>query len=90
MTELRTADEKIGIAEMLLQMRDQLRVGKKVLLASVWCCEDERMLFHKYPEILMADVTLSTNAQGRPEFITCSPGPDMKVFTPLHAFLPSQ
>ena len=37
----------------------------------------------------MVDDTMSTNRQGRPLFVSASPGPHMKVFTPVRAFLPS-
>ena len=50
----------------------------------------ERQFFRKFPEVLMLDVTMGTNNQGRPLLVSCSPGPDMKTFTPMRSFLPSQ
>ncbi|CAB9515806.1 hypothetical protein SEMRO_740_G195490.1 [Seminavis robusta] len=87
---LKSAAEKVGIAEALLAMKQDMQVGKKVFLACAWCTEEERKLFQKYPEVLMVDVTFQTNNQGRPLFTSCSPGRDMFFFTPLRAYLPSQ
>jgi hypothetical protein len=82
--------EKVGLGEALKSIQSNLVVGKRVLLAVAWCREDERNLFKKFSEVMMVDVTMGTNNQGRPLLVTCCPGPDMKVFTPVRSFLPSQ
>jgi hypothetical protein len=88
--EMHTAGEKMGVAETLVAMRQDLVVGDQVLLGLCWAREDERELFQKFPEVFMVDDTMSTNRQGRPLFVSASPGPHMKVFTPVRAFLPSK
>ena len=87
---LTTTRDKNGLGEALHSIRDNLTVGKKVLLAVAWSREDERKLFSKFPEVMMIDVTMGTNSQGLPEAVICCPGPDMKIYTPVRAFLPSQ
>ena len=82
--------DKVGLGEALHSIRKNLQVGKKVLLAVAWSREDERTLFSKFPEVMMIDVTMGTNSQGLPEAVICCPGPDMKIYTPVRAFLPSQ
>ena len=82
--------DKHGIGEALHSIRNNLKVGKKVLLAIAWSREDERQLFAKFPEVMMVDVTMGTNSQGLPELVICCPGPDMRIYTPIRAFLPSQ
>lgn len=87
---LNSKDNKVGLAETLASIRNNLRVGQRVLLACAWTREDERRLFHLFPEILMMDVTMGTNNEGRPLLVVACPGPDMAYFTPVRAFLPSQ
>ena len=82
--------DRFGLGEALHSIRNSLQVGKKVLLAVAWSREDERKLFTKFPEVIMIDVTMGTNSQGLPEAVICCPGPDMKMYTPVRAFLPSQ
>ncbi len=88
--QLKSAKEKLTLALAIQHIRNDLVVGKKVLLAAAWSREDERLFFHRFPEVLMIDVTMGTNNQGRPLAVTCSPGPDMKTFVPMRCFLPSQ
>ena len=64
--ELKSAKDKISIGKAIEHLRNQLKVGKKVMLGCVWCSEDERQFFRKFPEVLMVDVTFGTNNQGRP------------------------
>jgi len=75
---------------MLLPTQKNLVVGQKILLVVAWCREDERALFDLYPEVLQLDVTHGTNKEDRPLALTACPGPGLKYFTPLWAFLPSQ
>ena len=84
------ARDKIGIAEALEAVREDLYVGKQVLLGVAWCREDERQLFCRYPEILMVDTTFQTNNQGRPLFTSVGVGRDMESFSPFRVLLPSQ
>ena len=87
---LKTVSEKIGLGEALSSTKEELVVGKKVLLGAAWCREDEKKPFQMFPEVLMVDVTMGTNNQGGPLAVTAAPGPDLKVFTLLRAFLPSE
>jgi hypothetical protein len=88
--KLETATEKMQLGAVLHAIKAELVVGKKVLIGCAWCREDEVRLFKMFPEVLMVDVTMGTNNQRMPQLVSCSPGPDMKIFTPVRAFLPSQ
>jgi hypothetical protein len=82
--------DKAGLQEALHSIQKNLQIGQKILIAIAWSREDERRLFEKFPEVFMIDVTMGMNNQGLPEMVLCSPGPDMRTFTPVRAFLPSQ
>jgi hypothetical protein len=88
--KLQSVTDKMALSEVLTTIQAELRVGQKILLGCAWCREDERRLFQMFPEVLMVDVTMATNNQRLPLFVSSSPGPSMKVFTPVRAFLPSQ
>ena len=85
-----SAEEKTEIYNVVCPVLKQLRVGQKILLAVAWVREDEKRLFELYPEVLMMDVTYGTNNEGRPLLLTAAFDSDMKSFTPLRAFLPSE
>ena len=85
-----TDDEQFQLGASLSTIRDRLKVGQKILLAFAWVRSDERRLFELYPEILMVDVTHGTNSEARPLFIAASLDANMKTFTPIRAFLPSE
>ena len=61
-----------------------------MLIAVVWCREDERELFELFPEVLMFDVTFDTNTESRPIGVSASIDSNMNVFTPFCVFMPSQ
>jgi hypothetical protein len=71
-------------------VKAHLQVGQRILLAVAWCRLDERRLFELFPEVLMMDVTFSTNREGRPLATTCAFDQNMTTFVPMRAFLPSQ
>jgi hypothetical protein len=85
-----SAKEKTEIGNLVCPVMKQLRVGQKILLAVAWVRNDEKRLFELYPEVLMMDVTYGTNAEGRPLLVTAAFDSDMRSFTPLRAFLPSE
>ena len=85
-----TSKEKTELGCMLLPVLDRLRVGQKLLLAVAWVRADEKRLFELYPEVLMIDVTYGTNSEGRPLGLTACFDPNMKSFTPLRVFMPSE
>ena len=49
--ELKTAKEKITIAKALEHIKEQLVIGKRIMLGCAWCREDERQFFRKFPEV---------------------------------------
>ena len=55
-----------------------------------WCRSNERCLLELCPEILMVDVTHGKNSETRPLCVSASIDVNMKTFTPIHAFLPSE
>jgi hypothetical protein len=85
-----TSKEKTELGCMLLPVLERLRVGQKLLLAVAWVRADEKRLFELYPEVLMIDVTYGTNSEGRPLGLTACFDPDMKSFTPIRVFMPSE
>lgn len=82
--------EKEELAAALHPIHDRLKVGQKILLAVAWVRVDELLYFELYPEIFMVDVTYGTNNEGRPLFMSGSVDCDMKTFTPVRAFMPSE
>ena len=85
-----TNEEQYQLGASLSTIRDRLKVGQKILLALAWVRSDERRLFELYPEILMVDVTHGTNSETRPLCVSASIDANMKTFTPIRAFLPSE
>jgi len=85
-----TNDEQYQLGASLSTIRDRLKVGQKILLAVAWVRTDERRLFQLFPEILMVDVTHGTNSETRPLCVSASIDANMKTFTPIRAFLPSE
>ena len=85
-----TSKEKTELGCMLVPVLDRLRVGQKLLLAVAWVRADEKRLFELYPEVLMIDVTYGTNSEGRPLGLTACVDADMRSFTPLRVFMPSE
>jgi hypothetical protein len=85
-----SAEDQTEIGNVVCPVLKQLTVGKKILLAVAWVREDEKRLFELFPEVLMIDVTFQTNNEGRPLGITAAFDSDMKSFTPIRAFLPSE
>jgi hypothetical protein len=83
-------EEQMQLGEMLLPIRQRLQVGQKILLAVAWVRADERRLFELFPEVFMLDVTFGTNNEGRPLGISASMDAELKTFTPVRAFLPSE
>jgi hypothetical protein len=88
--KLTTELDKLALGECLLPIRDRLQVGQRILLGVAWSREDERRLFDLFPEIMYVDVTMGTNDEGRPLALAVGTDGNMKVFTPVRAFLPSQ
>jgi len=83
-------EEEIQLGNMLSPIHQRLQVGQKILLAVVWIREDERRLFELFPEVFMIDITWQTNNEGRPLAVSASFDSQLKTFTPLRAFLPSE
>ena len=75
---------------MLVPVLQRFRVGQKLLLAVAWVRADEKLLFEIYPEVLMIDVTYGTNSECRPLGLTACVDADMRSFTPLRVFMPSE
>jgi len=73
-----------------MSVHEKLTVGDNIMIVSAWCREDERLLFEKYPEVFMFDVTFGTNNEKRPLGIGAAFDGDMNTFTPLRVFMPSQ
>lgn len=71
-------------------VRECLKVGQNILLAVAWVRTDELKLFSKFPEILMVDVTHSTNSEGRPLVVTAGIDCYKKSFSPIRAYIPSE
>ena len=67
---------QFGINERRLKMRLFLPLQKPIS--------------HWFPEILMVDVTHGTNSETRPLCVSASIDANMKTFTPIRAFLPSE
>jgi len=88
--QLDNNDDKLVLGIFLSPLQAHLKVGQKILLAVAWAREDEIQMFEQYPEVLMFDVTMSTNNEARPEGIAASVDGNMQVFTPFRVFLPSQ
>jgi hypothetical protein len=88
--QLQSPEDELSLGMILEPIRDRLKVGQKVLLAAAWARNDERRLFEMFPEVLMFDVTAGTNSEGRPLGCTASPDGNMKVFTPVRVFMPSE
>jgi hypothetical protein len=85
-----SGDEQMQLGEMLSPIKQRLIVGQKILLAVAWVRADERRLFELFPEVLMLDVTFGTNNEGRPLAVSASMDAELKTFTPVRAFLPSE
>ena len=85
-----SSKEQSEIGDVVCPVLKRLKVGQKILLAVAWVREDEKRLFELFPEVLMVDVTFGTNNEGRPLFVSAAFDKDMKSFTPLRAFLPSE
>jgi hypothetical protein len=83
-------EDLLELGVFLSPMLAGLRVGQKVLLAVAWARVDEAQLFEQFPEVLMFDVTMGTNNEGRPLGISLSIDGNMEVFTPFRVFLPAQ
>jgi hypothetical protein len=83
-------EEQVQLGQMLSPIKQRLKVGQKILLAIAWVRSDERRLFELFPEILMLDVTFGTNNEGRPLGVSASTDGELKTFTPVRAFLPSE
>jgi len=64
--------------------------GDKVLLGVAWCREDERTLFEKHPQVVMFDVIMDANREGRALGVMGSMDCNMEVFTPVRVIMPSQ
>ena len=88
--EISSSLDKLSLQSILLGIKHRLKVGKKVLLAVAWTRADERRLFELFPEVLVVDVTFGTNDEARPQWGSAAFDGNMKVFTPVRAFLPSQ
>jgi hypothetical protein len=71
-------------------MRDNMQVGSKLLLAIAWVKGSERRLFELFPELVVADITAGTNNEKRPLFLIVGRDSNLKNFTALRAFLPSE
>ena len=89
---LDNVEDKIALGELVSAVTDgkELKKGTKILLAVAWCRKDERRLFEMFPEVLMFDVTHSTNTEARPLGLSASIDHNMKVFTPFRVFMPSE
>jgi hypothetical protein len=85
-----SSEEQSQIDHVVCPVLKRLKVGQKILLAVAWVREDEKRLFELFPEVLMVDVTYGTNNEGRPLLVSAAFDKDMKSFTPLRAFLPSE
>jgi hypothetical protein len=83
-------EEQVQLGQMLSPIKQRLKVGQKILLAIAWVRSDERRLFELFPEVLMLDVTFGTNNEGRPLCVSASTDAELKTFTPVRAFLPSE
>lgn len=82
--------ELLDLGATLDTVHEELTVGTKVLLGVAWSREDERQLFEKYPTLLLFDVTYQTNREKRPLGIVAGVDGNMKVFTPVRVFMPSE
>ena len=82
--------DKLSLGKALMSVQEKLSVGDNIMIASAWCREDERLLFEKYPEVFMFDVTFGTNNEKRPLGIGAAFDGNMNTFTPLRVFMPSQ
>lgn len=85
-----TGDDALDIGLTLCPIQRELRVGQKILLAVAWVRDDERRLFELFPEVFVVDVTYGTNREGRPLITSCAFDQNMKTFTPIRSFAPSE
>ena len=85
-----TNEEQHQLGASLSTIRDRLKVGQKILLAFAWARSDECRLFELFPEILKVDVTHGTNTEARPLCVSALIDANMKTFTPIRVFLPSE
>ena len=85
-------EDKIVLRELVSAVTDgkELMKGMKILLAVSWCRENECFLFEIFTDVLMFDVTQSTNTEARPLGLSVSIDHNMKVFTPFRVFMPSE
>ena len=82
--------DKLSFGKNLMKVREVLRVDDEIMIGSAWAREDECLIFEKFPEVFMFDVTFGTNAEKRPLGIGGAFDGDMNTFTPLRVFMPSQ
>jgi hypothetical protein len=70
-TPLTGTEDTASIFLDALEVREALRVedGERVLLAVAWVCDDERRLFHLFPEVTFWDSAQKTNREKRPLFL---------------------
>ena len=87
---LKKMQELLDLGETLDAVEQQLKVDDKVLLGVAWCREDERLLFEKYPSVLLFDVTYKTNREQRPLGVVAAVDNNMEIFTPMRVFMPSE
>ena len=82
--------DKLAFGKNLVAVREKLVVGDEIMIGSAWAREDECLIFEKFPEVFMFDVTFGTNNEKRPLGIGGAFDGDMNTFTPLRVFMPSQ
>jgi len=82
--------DKLAFGKNLMAVRDKLVVGDEIMIGSAWAREDECLIFEKFPEVFMFDVTFGTNNEKRPLGIGGAFDGDMNTFTPIRVFMPSQ
>ena len=87
---LERIQEKVALGRALMAVREKLTVGDEIMIGSAWAREDECLMFEQFPEVFMFDVTFGTNDEQRPFGVGVAMDGDMKSFTPLRVFMPSQ
>ena len=92
MHNLDNVEDKTTLGELVSAVTDgkELKKGTKILLAVAWCRKDKRPLFEMFTEVLMFDVTHSTNTEAQPLGLSALIDHNMKVFTPFPVFMPSE
>jgi hypothetical protein len=68
----------------------QVSEKKKMLLALAWTTDEQRRLFHLFPEVTAADTTEKTNNTKRALFLWCGKTSYNKSFTAMQSFIPCQ